>query len=236
MIKEAEGIYALDCFGPQVTAGFSGREFDAARRSDFLKLAGFAPEKLVLLKQVHSANIVLVSSCYRPGKETQADGMITQIPGVALGILTADCVPVFFCDLSKGVVGITHAGWRGIHHGIIRKMAQAFKQNFMSRSEDIQVAFGPAARKCCYEVGYEFAHIFPDFYSAKAELKSHKGCMDLIGAIVRELEDEGVRADQIFDSKKCTCCQNDKYFSYRADHGTSERILSVISLKETVLS
>lgn len=231
--KKSKGVHRIHCFDSHVSAAFSGRQFDATKRGDFLHELHLDPDKLVLLKQVHSANICLVSESHQPGTATAADGMICATPGMVLGILTADCVPVFFSDEKKCVVGIAHAGWRGIHHGIVRKMVQAFKQNFMSNTEDILVAFGPAARKCCYEVGDEFSEIFPDFYSAsKVPSRSHKGHMDLIAAITYELQTEGIRADQITDSGQCTYCQNDEYYSYRADSGTKERILSVISLKK----
>lgn len=230
--KESKGVHLLECFGDDVCAGFSGRSFDSTRREEFLQLLGLAPEKLTLVKQVHSANICLVSKDYSPERTTAADGLITATPGAVLGILTADCVPVFFYDPDKKVAGLAHAGWRGIHHGIVRKMVQAFKQNFMSEAEDIEVAVGPAMRKCCYEVGDEFSEIFPGFYSeTKASKQSHKGHMDLGAAIFHDLKLEGITPSQVYDTGACTSCDNDEFFSYRVDAGTPERILSVISLK-----
>lgn len=230
--KEAKGVHLLECFGNEICAGYSGRSFDSSRRDEFLNKLHLDPQKLTLVNQVHSANICLVSKDYHPQRTTAADGLITATPGAVLGILTADCVPVFFYDADKKVAGLAHAGWRGIHHGIVRKMVQAFKQNFMSLAEDIQVAIGPAMRKCCYEVGDEFSEIFPDFYSETAVSKlSHKGHMDLGAAIFHDLKIEGVDAGQVYDSGACTNCKNDEFFSYRADAGTPERILSVICIK-----
>lgn len=227
--SRTQGVYRLDFFGPAVTVAFSGRQFGLDRREDFLRDLAIHPENLVLLKQVHSANLVLVSAEQREYSNCPADGMLTRTPGLALGILTADCVPIYFWDSQKKAVGIAHAGWRGVYQGIAGKMVQAFRQNFLSRPEDIRVAFGPAIRKCCYQVGSEFEDFFPEFF-VKQPGPEGKGFMDLIAAIGRDLAAEGIAANSVHDSGLCTACLSDRFFSYRRERETSERILSVISL------
>lgn len=234
MVKETQqGVHVVDYFGNEVLAAFSGRAYDASRRNEFLKEIGVHPENLVLLNQVHSANLVLVSKEKRPEPECKADGMLTKTPGLTLGILTADCVPVFFYDPEHKVVGIAHAGWRGIYHGISKKMIQAFRQNFLSSPQTMKIIIGPAIRKCCYEVGAEFADFFPDFYRSRKNGKGQNGGagrMDLIAAVQADLTSEGISADHIFDTDLCTACNQDRFFSYRKE-ATQERILSVVSFR-----
>ncbi|HTL46584.1 MAG TPA: peptidoglycan editing factor PgeF [Verrucomicrobiae bacterium] len=229
MMIKSGGIYQLDCFDG-VTLGFSGREFDLNRRDEFLKGLSIAAEDLVLLRQVHSANLVLVTAEKKPGRDCPADGMLTRVPGIALGILTADCVPIFFWDPARKAVGIAHAGWRGVYQGIAKKTVQAFRQNFLSRSEDIRVAIGPAIRKCCYEVGHEFEDFFPEFYARPKE-EGHNGVMDLVAAVRNDLLAEGITGGHIHDTGLCTACQNEEFYSYRREKETPERILSVICLR-----
>ena len=229
------GVYTLDFFGEDVLSVFTGREFTAARRPDFLSALGQPFENLVLLKQIHSANLVLVKSRQRPDEQCQADGMLTTAEGIVLGILTADCVPVYFWDAEKRVIGLAHAGWRGIYHQIAPKMVQAFKQNFNSKPSSIRVMFGPSIRKCCYEVGAEFSEYFPDFFVKIPDSKSGdgeiKGHMELTDALRAQLAEEGIAPENIYDSSLCTSCQNDRYFSARKEQGSSERILSVLMIR-----
>ncbi|MBI3313801.1 MAG: peptidoglycan editing factor PgeF [Candidatus Omnitrophica bacterium] len=231
------GVYTLDIFGPEVTAAFSGREFSNLRRHEFLHSAGVDGSDFVTLQQIHSANLVLIDSDMKGEKLFQADGMLTQIPGKVLGVLTADCVPVFFWDPEKKVAAIVHAGWRGTYHEIATKMAQALRQNFACRTTSIQVALGPSIRKCCYHVGSEFGEMFTGFYYPSEDKiatdgKAH-GNMDLIGAITDQLVGEGIPVANIHDTEICTVCDNDRFFSYRKEGGTEDRILSIIQIKDS---
>lgn len=227
------GVYKIDFFGEQVAAAFSGRIFGNNRRQDFVACLGIHPENLVTLKQVHSANIVRVSVSNRPSDQCQADGLITQMPGIALGVLTADCAPVFFYDPVNKVVGLAHAGWKGIVQEMIVKMVQAFKHNYRSNSRELLVAVGPMIHKCCYEVGDEFKDFLGEFYEKKTGML--KGRVDLNLAVHDQLSREGIPAQNIFDSKICTCCSHSEFYSVRALNATDERILSVISMVDAEL-
>lgn len=233
MIKERlKGVYLLDCFGKSVRAGFSGRRYDTSRRNDFLKQAGLNPQRLVLVKQVHSANLIWVSEQKKPSETCLADGMMTVTPGLVLGVLTADCVPVFFYDPEHHGAGVVHAGWRGLSQGIVRKMVQAFRLNLASNPGKMQIALGPGIRKCCYEVGSEFEDVFPEFYKPPLKQEGEKtGRMDLIQAVLSDLSAEGIVPEKIHDCGFCTSCRNEDFFSYRRERKIDERILSVIALE-----
>lgn len=226
------GVYKIDFFGEKICAAFSGKSFGNTRRQDFVSCLGIHPENLVTLKQVHSANIVRVSSLNRPSDQCQADGLITQMSGIALGILTADCAPVFFYDPVRHVVGLAHAGWKGIVQEMIAKMAQAFRQNYKTSPSDLKVAIGPMIHKCCYEVGDEFQDFLGDFYEKKAGMV--KGRVDLNMAIYEQLTREGISLENIFDTKICTCCSHSEFYSVRGLKATDQRILSVISLADSL--
>lgn len=223
-----KGVYSLEAMGKKVIAGFSGREYPRDAAPAFLKELKIGGYKLATLKQIHSANIVRVRSDYGPHKPS-ADGMLTTEKKVSLGILTADCVPVYYHDPKREVIGICHAGWKGTHFGIAEKMIQAMQQNFESSPKEILVTLGPYIHPCCYEVGDEFAEIFPESYKRKE--KRAKGFMDLGAEIRRRLLAEGVLGKNVRDTEICTMCKNSKFYSYRAEPKTSERILSVITFK-----
>lgn len=228
---KTQGIYRFDCFGDEIIAAFSGREFPRAQWNEYLRELGLDASRLVTLRQIHSANLVLVQPKSIPGEETPADGLITRMPGAVLGIQTADCIPVFFWDPEHQAVGIVHAGWRGLYYGINQKAVQAFRQNFLSRPAHLQVAIGPSIRKCCYEVGAEFKDYFPRHFETVAGTHGETIHVDLAAALKSELISEGVDPAHIHDSGYCTSCRNDAFFSYRREKETPERILSVMALK-----
>lgn len=225
----SSGVYRIEHFGTEVLAGYSGREYEHTRRDAFLTELGVDPAALVQIRQIHSANLFQVEPGKRPDAESAGDGLITSELGIALGMLTADCAPIFYWDPVRRVAALAHAGWRGLYHGITGKVIQVFRQRFASRPEDVLVALGPAIRSCCYEVGREFADFFGEHYRPPV-VKNGKGRMDLVARIHSDLKAEGVVSHHIQDCEICTVCQKDRFFSARGDGGTKERILSVIQI------
>jgi hypothetical protein len=146
---------------------------------------------------------------------------------LVLGVRTADCVPVFFWDAVNRVAGIAHGGWKGVKDGIINQMLKIFEKKCGTKMGDLRIAIGPSIRKCCYEVGNEFLGYFPGFYKGK---DASKGRLDLVGVIKSRLLKRGVLESHIQDTGLCTVCENKKFFSYRMEAQTPERILSVICI------
>lgn len=222
------GFRVFEDLVPEVTAAFSNREITESRRGEFLDSLGLNPEKLFLVKQVHGENLVRITPQTVSTGNMMADGLMTNCPGAVIGVLTADCLPVFLCDPVKQAVGIVHSGWRGALHGIAPKMVSAFQQNFRSRAEDIRVAFGPCIGPASYEVGAEFEAMFPGFYHPRSE---DKGFFDLAGYVRKSLADAGIKPEHIHESMRCTFKESESFYSYRRENQTRERILSVISLR-----
>lgn len=224
--EDPSGVYRFSALGFGVTAGFCSRLFDDANREAFLEGLGLSAGKLVMVKQVHGSDIVVAERPDPEFLEMPADGLVTKTPGLVLGIRTADCVPIIFWDPGQKVAGIAHGGWKGIKAGIVSQMLKIFDKKCKTKMADLHVAIGPAIRKCCYEVGREFMGYFPGFYRGQGE----KGHLDLVGVVTSLLRKCGVPAAQIHDSGLCTVCENKKFFSYRMESQTRERILSVISI------
>jgi YfiH family protein len=221
---------------------------------------GAAPP-LVTVRQVHSASTLLVhapeaeplSSLVTPEGRAlrEADGLITEAPGVLLGIQTADCVPVFVVDPRLRAVGNFHAGWRGtvariVEHGVARMIAE-----FGSNPADLIAAVGPSIASCCYTVGeqvhaaFREAFLYGETLFARTEVAKDAGQatgpdgepplrLDLWEANRRQLLDAGIAPDRITVIGECTGCTGlpgpRLYFSHRCEQGFTGRMMSVIGI------
>src|SRR5579884_4388708 len=136
------------------------RSAAAARRRQFAQmLSGNGdPLPLVTIRQVHSDVVHAVTDL--PAEELAGDGLITNTPGLLLGIKTADCVPVLVADRNVRAVGAFHAGWRGTLARIVEKGVGELRKEYGSKPEDMVAAIGPGIHRCCYEVEDEFRDKF----------------------------------------------------------------------------
>ncbi len=207
----------------------NGESWPTLRHEHYLKTQlGFSLPTTVGLQQVHGNKIVtaLLSDIQKTSPR-EADGLVTNEPRLALAIRTADCLPIFMHDPKHHCIGLVHAGWKGSQQQIVAQAIQTLQTSFGADPQDLRVAIGPAIRGCCYEVGPEFRGHFPqDVVERKSSL-----FLDLISANKRQLMQQGVLADNIFDCEQCTCCQG-KYFSYRREKEKAGRMISLIMLKE----
>nr|WP_044934815.1 peptidoglycan editing factor PgeF [Pseudacidobacterium ailaaui] len=222
---------------------------------------GKAPTpSLVTLKQIHSSVVHVVDRSHTAeDPRLQGDGMMTSERGIVLGIQTADCIPVLVIDQNRRAVAAFHAGWRGTLKRIVEVGIGRMRAEFGSEPEDLSAAIGPGIRQCCYAVGEEVREqffsqfVYADqlfrevsttdpvkdkypllFLTARPPGHGHSSqvlYLDLIEANRRQLMDAGVREDAIFVQGDCTCCQRDRYFSYRAEHGQTGRMLSAVGLR-----
>lgn len=191
------------------------------------------PENLVSVHQVHSANALAISG---PLEESvQADGMVTSEPGIALGILTADCQPILFADTENSVVGAAHAGWQGALGGIVEATLDAMEALGGDRATTNAV-IGPSISQRAYEVGPEFFDRFldddPENGRFFAQGEGDRLQFDLIGYGLRRLREAGVGSASWIGH--CTYSDPDRFYSYRrsvhrreADYG---RLMSAIRL------
>jgi len=119
-------------------------------RARAARAIGAAPDTLLGLTQVHGAGVVAATARWAAGQGPRADAMVTDRPDIALGIITADCAPVLFCDAAAGVIGAAHAGWRGAVAGVLEATVAAMRGLGARR---IAAAIGPCIRQGSYEVG-----------------------------------------------------------------------------------
>ncbi|ADO42103.1 peptidoglycan editing factor PgeF [Ketogulonicigenium vulgare] len=209
------------------------REVVLLNRARVAAAMGVAATALIGVNQVHSADVVVVSDSDTP--RPAADAMVTNVPGIALGILTADCQPVLFADVDAGVIGAAHAGWKGTRAGVLEATVDAMIP-LGARRDQITAVIGPTISQRVYEVGADFRDNFiaadPDaarFFVAGAPGKYQ---FDLPGFGLSRLRRTGIK--QAEWTRHCTYCDPKRFFSYRrtthekeADYG---RLISVIRL------
>jgi YfiH family protein len=186
-------------------------------------------DRLAFARQVHGSTVVIADEAELPGlAEVEADALVTSAPGVALGVLVADCVPVLLADISAGVVGAAHAGRRGIVAGILQAVVDAMER-LGARREQIDVTIGPAVCGGCYELPLAMAN---EVYSVapRALAKSYAGApaADLRAGAAGLLSAHGVRAVELVGG--CTVEEPERWFSYRRD-GETGRFAGVIALR-----
>ncbi len=195
-------------------------------------------DRLATVFQVHSATVVGVDEPWPEAMRPRADAMVTRRPGVALGILTADCGPVLFADADAGVIGAAHAGWKGAVGGVLEATLDAML-DLGAEVRNIAAAVGPCIRQESYEVGAEFQRAVVGVNAEHGRFfapstRTGHWMFDLPGYIVARLAAYGV--DGVDDLGLDTYADEDRFFSYRrtthrdeADYG---RGLSAIVLEE----
>jgi len=166
------------------------------------------PEIIYKVNQKHSDDICIVEDKYQG--TAIADGIITQIPGIALCISVADCVPIFLFDPNKTTLGIIHAGREGTRKHIIVKAVNIFINKFNSNLDDIISIIGPSIGPCCYHLPDELLYLC----SRDGLVITDKNTVDLWQSNKKQLLDSGVKESKIFISEECTHCSN-HYYSYR---------------------
>jgi polyphenol oxidase len=225
----------------------------AENRRRFVNAVGGGDRlKLVGLRQVHSDTVWMVGEedgalegrlQTAEGKAVlEGDGLITDVPGVLIGVGTADCVPVLVVDGKKKVVAAFHAGWRGTVAGIVEVGIARMINEYGSRVEDLVAAVGPSIGACCYAVGHEVHKEFrtrfeygEELFRVGSEEDLGRWYLDLWEANRRQLLDAGLAEEQIHMVGECTACSQDasgamKYFSHRGESGVSGRMLSVVGV------
>jgi len=209
----SEGIYA------SLNAGVGSND-DQARvaenRARMASTLGVAPDAFLTAYQIHSANVVVAETPWMHAARPRADAIVTRVPGLAIGVSTADCGPVLLADGEARVIGAAHAGWRGALAGVT-DAAIAAMERLGARRERIVAAIGPLIRQPNYEVGLE---LIEDFLAADGDNRRFfqpaqlgHAMFDLPGYIAARLARAGIGA--VEDLGACTYADPQRFFSYR---------------------
>jgi hypothetical protein len=240
----SEGVFAT------LNAGHgSGDETEKVARNRAIAMdrLGLGPEALATAYQVHGVGVAVVDRPWRRGAAPRADGLVTRRAGVALGVLTADCVPLLLADAEAGVVGAAHAGWRGTKAGVIEAVVEAMCR-LGAEAQNIAAALGPSIAQGSYEVGPEFPElILGEAWSPERTRGANPGdhdlfrpapraghlLFDLAGHVARLARAAGI--DAVEPVPADTFLDEDRFFSYRRAYLRGEhrygRCLSAIALE-----
>ena len=217
--------------------------------------------ELRLLRQIHSGLVhrTGVEEKSASTESLRGDGWIATEPGTLLGIQTADCIPVLVVDVRRRIVAAFHAGWRGTLARIVERGVGRLRAEFGSQPRDLTAAIGPGIGRCCYSIGEEvqmefasqfsyaetlFEEVFDLdpikekypmlFLTARAPGHSNLGPslhLDLVEANRHQLIDGGISPEKIYALNLCTACDTARFFSYRAEHGFTGRMVSAIGIQ-----
>jgi len=213
------------------------REAVLENRRRVAQTMNVSDENLLMVYQVHSADVALADKPWPMEERPRLDAMVSATPGLAIGIMTADCGPVLFHDDENRVIGAAHAGWKGATGGILENTIAAMEKIGADR-EKITAVLGPTISQKHYEVGPEFVEnllsLNPanDQYLRPSENAGH-AMFDLPAYIVKRLQSHGVKASW---TGHCTYSDEANFFSYRrkthrceADYGRQVSVIKINS-------
>lgn len=197
--------------------------------------------KLVFSSQVHG-DVVRPVTLADAGRGLdrpvgyEADGLITDEPGLTLVVFGADCATILLCDPLRRVVAAVHAGWRGTALGIVSRAVEVMVRDYGCERKEILAAVGPCISRCCFETGQEVPQAMTEALGEEAvpyitELAGEKYKVDLKGLNALWLKRSGVLTTNIDISPDCTLCRPEKYWSHRYTKGERGSQAALISLK-----
>ncbi len=245
--------------GPAVQAGFTTRNGGVSRppfnslnlafntddarhavegnRSTLARTFNVLPHLLLTVQQVHGSDILILNE---PNPDLshflhiECDAIITNQPGIMIGILVADCYPVLLYAPEQKVGATVHAGWRGAAAGLIGKTVQAMIDEFGCRPESLLAAVGPGIGAHRYEVDRPVRDAFRagsgHWEEIASEVSLGKWHLDLRRSCELQLADAGLKAVNVESASEDTCCHRELFFSYRRDNGQTGRQLGFLLL------
>lgn len=225
---------------------FTRGDEEEAVKENYRRIAqaiGFRTDDIVTSDQTHTANVRKVTEADRgkgitvPRDYQDVDGMVTNVPGLVLTTFYADCVPLYFADPVKRVIGLSHSGWRGTVAKIGKVTVEKMKEEYGCHPEDILAAIGPSICQDCYEVSEdvieEFKTAFAGEYQERLYYKKKNGKYQLNLWETNRLIflEAGIPEANISMPGICTCCNPEFLFSHRASHGKRGNLAAFLGLK-----
>jgi YfiH family protein len=206
-------------------------------RSTLARAFGLQPHQLLTVRQVHGLDILVVD---QPNydlshfQSVECDAIITNQPGIMIGILVADCYPVLLHDPVQNVAAVIHVGWRGAAGGLLGKTVQAMQATFGSRPEALQAALGPGIGPQHYEVDRPVRDAFRQGSGFWEQIASEQSLgrwrLDLGRSCQLQLQKAGVEPRRTAVVEECTFEHRELFFSYRRDGGVTGRQMGFVIL------
>jgi len=197
-------------------------------RKTFLQKIGLNYKNLVCAEQIHEDGVAVATKENKGRIISGADALITPDINLSIAVFTADCLPVFLYDEHRNTIAVVHTGWRGSRLSIVEKTVGIMIEEFDAKPEHMYACFGPAIRKCCYEVGEEFK----DYFSVGLIERKDQFFLDIVGINKQYLLNVGMKPKRIMDSNICTSCRNGEFFSYRKEGKKCGRMMSVMMMRD----
>lgn len=227
----------MNIFDDRISLGFSEKEDFSMKgnlenKKRFLAKNSLADVFVVSASLMHESGVVEVSKVSQDQVIDNCDALITKQKGVALTVTAADCLAIYFYDPVKEIIGIAHAGWRGVLKNIAAEVINSFVYDHQSSPQDIVVSVSSHIKVCHFEVSDDLLCKFDPKYVEKRDKKSF---VNLEEVLKNQLLQQGVESVNIKIASECTYCEESKYFSYRRDKkalSDMETMLAYIVLKK----
>ena len=183
--------------------------------------------KIIFPEQTHSSNVKIVG---KSKHYNETDGLISTTKKYGVGVLVADCTPIFLFGIKSNHFGVIHSGWRGAANKITTKALKKFI-SLGNMPTEIKAVLGPSIKKCCFEIGRDVSSFFSrkNLYPKKAS----KFNLDLKKEIYDEVSRFGLSTKNIFSDSHCTFCDHDKFFSFRREGLSAGRMVAIMKIKST---
>lgn len=239
------GGVSKGCFS-SLNLSFTRGDEEEAVRENFRRIGsamGILCEDMVFTHQTHTINVRVVTEADRgcgivkPRTYSDVDGLVTDIPGICLVTFYADCVPLYFVDPVKKVIGLSHSGWRGTVGKIGKVTVETMCREFKSRPEDILAAVGPSICQDCYEVSEDVILEFQKTFSRELwkdifyRKENGKYQLNLWEANRQILLGAGILPEHISMPNLCTCCNPEFLYSHRASQGKRGNLGAFLGIK-----
>jgi YfiH family protein len=207
-------------------------------RSLLTRSFGITQERLVTVRQCHGSDILVIDAPnddFSHFSGIEADAIITNLPGVMIGVTVADCVPILLYDPVNKVIACVHAGWQGTAARITAQTIEGMRRVFGSQPDRLHASIGPCIGPCCYEVDQPVKDGFTSNGTTWDTIAEKSGPgkwrLDLTLANRMQLDELGLPIAAIQTAGHCVCCQKELFFSYRRDGGETGRQMGFIMLK-----
>jgi hypothetical protein len=224
---KSESNFSLD-LGP--------RQEVFANHQRVLQALGLAPTTLYTVRQVHGNHVCVVDAqAVQHGLHgVEGDALVTALPGVPLGVLVADCLPIMLYTSQPPLVAMVHAGRLGTYHQVVRQTIAVMQERFAVVPSQVYAVMGPAIGACCYTLDIHavgpFQERFADWQQFFIPHRPGLWTMDLIAANTAQLQAAGVPQEHVHAAHICTACHNQYFYSHRAEGREAGRGMGIVAL------